>query len=106
MELEDYSMFGSTTMIRATSIESLTNFQKNAKAFAGKLEASKEPLVLTVNGKAKLVIQDAEAYQAMLDELERTRFVEAVRQGLKEVEEGQGIPAEEALSKMKAKYGL
>lgn len=93
-------------MIKITGIDSLTNFQKNAKAFAGKLEESKEPLVLTVNGKAKLVIQDAEAYQAMVDELERSRFVEAVRQGLREVEQGLGRPAEEVIAEMKAKYGF
>ena len=93
-------------MSRTTSIDSLTNFQKNAKSFASRLEESKEPLVLTVNGKAKLVVQDAEAYQAMLDELERGRFVEAVRQGLRESEQGLGRPAEEVYAEMKARYGL
>ena len=93
-------------MIKTSGIDSLTNFQKNAKAFVGELEASKEPLVLTVNGKAKLVVQDALAYQAMLDELERVRFIEAVRQGLKESEQGLGRPAEEVVAEMKAKYGF
>jgi PHD/YefM family antitoxin component YafN of YafNO toxin-antitoxin module len=93
-------------MIRTTGIDSLTNFQKNAKNFATRLEETKEPLVLTVNGKAKLVIQDADAYQSMLDELERSRFLEAVRQGLRESEQGLGRPAEEVFDEMKAKYGL
>ena len=53
-------------MIRTTGIDSLTNFQKIAKSFASRLEESKEPLVLTVNGKAKLVIQEPDAYQAIL----------------------------------------
>ena len=93
-------------MIRTTGIDSLTNFQKNAKQFATRLEETKEPLVLTVNGKAKLVIQDADAYQSMLDELEHSRFIEAVRQGLRESEQGLGRPAEEVFAEMKAKYGL
>ena len=93
-------------MLKTTGIDSLTNFQKNAKSFANQLEASKEPLVLTVNGKAKLVIQDAEAYQKLLDEVERARLIEAVRQGLKESEQGLGRPAEEVFAEMKAKYGL
>jgi PHD/YefM family antitoxin component YafN of YafNO toxin-antitoxin module len=93
-------------MIKTKGIDSLTNFQKNAKSFTTRLEETKEPLVLTVNGKAKLVIQDAEAYQAMLDELEHNRFIEAVRQGLKESEQGLGRPAEEVFADMKAKYGL
>jgi PHD/YefM family antitoxin component YafN of YafNO toxin-antitoxin module len=93
-------------MIKTTGIDSLTNFQKNAKLFARRLEETKDPLVLTVNGKAKLVIQDAEAYQSMLNELEHARFIEAVRQGLKESEQGLRRPAEEVYAEMKAKYGL
>ena len=64
-------------MIRTTGIDSLTNFQKNAKSFVAQLEHTKEPLVLTVNGKAKLVVQDADAYQSILDELERSRHCAA-----------------------------
>jgi PHD/YefM family antitoxin component YafN of YafNO toxin-antitoxin module len=93
-------------MIRTTSIDSLTNFQKNAKSFAIRLEETKEPLVLTVNGKARLVVQDAEAYQSMLDELQQARFVDAVRIGIAEAEQGLALPAEEVYAEMKAKYGL
>ncbi len=84
-------------MIKATSIDSLTNFQKNAKSFTNRLEETKEALVLTVNGKAKLVVQDADAYQALVDEVERSRFIDAVRQGLAESELGLGRPAEVSL---------
>ena len=93
-------------MIRTTGIDSLTNFQKNAKTLAARLEETKEPLVLTVNGKAKVVIQDSDAYQSMLDELEHSRFIESVRQGLLESKQGLGRPAEEVFAEMRAKYGL
>jgi PHD/YefM family antitoxin component YafN of YafNO toxin-antitoxin module len=93
-------------MIRATQIDSLTNFQKNARTFTARLEESKEPILLTVNGRAKIVIQDAQAYQSLLDELEKARFMEAVRLGLREAEEGLGRPAEEIFSEMQTKYGL
>jgi len=93
-------------MIRTTGIDSLTNFQKNAKNFIARLEETGEPLVLTVNGKAKLVVQDADAYQAMLDEMEHSRFLEAVRQGLRESGQGLGRPSEEVFAEMKDKYGL
>jgi PHD/YefM family antitoxin component YafN of YafNO toxin-antitoxin module len=93
-------------MLKTSSIDSLTNFQKNAKSFVSRLEQTQQPMVLTVNGKAKLVIQDADAYQGMLDELERARFVDAVRQGIHEADHGQGRPAEEVFAEMKDKYGL
>ena len=92
--------------LRTTEIDSLTNFQKNAKEFVGQLEQTGQPLVLTVNGKAKLVVQSSEAYQEMLDELERARFVEAVRLGIHEAKQGKGRPAEEVYAEMKAKHGL
>lgn len=95
-----------TQMNKSTSISSLASSLKNPTVFAISLEQSKEPLVLTVNGKAKLVIQDAEAYQEMLDELEKSRFIDAVRQGLKEADQGLGRPAEVVFVEMKAKYGL
>ncbi len=71
-------------MIKTANIESLSSFQKNTKGFVARLESSREPIVLTVNGKAKLVVQDADAYQAMLDQIEDQRFMLAVRQGLSE----------------------
>jgi prevent-host-death family protein len=44
-------------------IQSLTNFRRNSGEFLKQLKKSKRPLVLTVNGKAEAVVQDAEAYQ-------------------------------------------
>jgi predicted transcriptional regulator len=46
------------------------------------------------------------ASQALPDEVERARFLEAVRQGLRESEQGRGRPAETVFAEMKAKYGL
>ena len=93
-------------MIKTTSIDSLTNFQKNAKAFIGRLEKSKAPMVLTVNGKAKLVIQNPQAYQEMVDQIEHARFIDAVKQGLEESKRSLGRPAKSVFAKLKAKHGL
>lgn len=46
------------------------------------LKRSKSPLVLTVNGKAAAVVQDAEAYQRLLDIAARADVGEGIRQGL------------------------
>ena len=92
--------------IKATSVDSLTNFQKNTKEVVLNLEKTGEPMLLTVNGKAKLVVQDAEAYQQMLDELEHSRCIASLRKALQEYEEGKSRPAEEVFQEMKAKYGF
>ena len=41
-----------------------------------------EPVVLTVNGKAAIVVQDAESYQRLLELKERTEVIETLRQRL------------------------
>ena len=48
-------------------IQSLTNFRRKSGEFIKQIKKSKRPVVLTVNGKAEVVVQDAEAYQRLLD---------------------------------------
>ncbi len=52
--------------------DSLTDFKRNVKHFIERIKATKSPLVLTVNGRAEVVVQDASAFQEMIDKLERT----------------------------------
>ena len=48
-------------------IQSLTPFRRCSGDFLKQLKKSKRPVVLTVKGKAAAVVQDAEAYQRLLD---------------------------------------
>ena len=64
------------------------------------------PVVLTVNGKAELVVQDAEGYQQILDRLERFEAVEAIRIGIAAAEEGRLKPARRALAELQEKLGI
>ena len=59
-------------MINLDNIHSLTDFKRNVKQFLERIKATKSPLVLTVNGRAEVVVQDASAFQEMIDKLERT----------------------------------
>lgn len=52
------------SMIIPTNIHSLTEFRQNAKKFVDELQSSGSPLVLTVNGKASLVVENVEVFQA------------------------------------------
>src|SRR6266853_6967240 len=44
-------------------IQAMTTFRRNPGKFMKHLKKTKKPLVLTINGKAEAVVQDAEAYQ-------------------------------------------
>lgn len=93
-------------MIDLREVRSVTEFQRNIKEYVGRLKQNKTPLVLTVNGRAELVVQDAESYQLMLDRLERAETVAAIRRGIKDAEEGRMMPFEEAVSKLREKHGF
>jgi len=56
-------------MIDLREVRSVTEFQRNIKDYVGHLKEKKTPLLLTVNGRAEPVVQDAESYQALLDRL-------------------------------------
>ena len=71
-----------------------------------RLKKTKRPLVLTVHGKAELVVQDANSYQHMLERLDELEAVEAINQGLKDVEEGRVHDAREALEGLRVKLGI
>ena len=91
-------------MIDLREVRSVTEFQRNIKEYVGRLKETKTPLVLTVNGRAELVVQDAASYQEMLDRLENAETMAALRRGLKDAEAGRLIPLDEAVKKLRAKH--
>ena len=56
-------------MLDTREIHSLTDFLRNHKAHVAPLKETQAPEVLTVSGKAEVVVQDAASYQIMLDRL-------------------------------------
>ncbi|MGB9180336.1 MAG: type II toxin-antitoxin system Phd/YefM family antitoxin [Pyrinomonadaceae bacterium] len=90
-------------MISLKDIESLTAFKRNTNEYVKKIKKSGNPLVLTVNGKAQLVVQDAESYQRMLEVLDRAETIEAVRDGLESVRQGRTMSLDEFDKKMRKK---
>ncbi|HXG64082.1 MAG TPA: type II toxin-antitoxin system prevent-host-death family antitoxin [Blastocatellia bacterium] len=93
-------------MINLKDIQSLTDFKRNTAKYLRKMKKSKNPLVLTVNGKAELIVQDARAYQEMLERIERAETITAIRKGIEEFERGEGRPAREALEELRRKHGI
>jgi prevent-host-death family protein len=93
-------------MISLDDIQSLTDFKRNTAKYLKKMKKTKRPVVLTVNGRAELVVQDARAYQEMLERIERAETVAALRQGIEEFETGEGRPAREALEELRRKHGI
>jgi prevent-host-death family protein len=87
-------------------IQSLTTFRRKSGEFLKHLKKTKRPVILTVNGKAEAVVQDAEAYQRLLDLAARADVYEAIRQGLDDVAHGRTRPAREVFDELRKRYGI
>ena len=87
-------------------IQSLTTFRRKPSQFLKQLRRSKRPVVLTVNGKAQAVVQDAAAYQRLLDIAARADVYEAIRQGLDDASHGRTRPARAVFEELRRKHGI
>jgi prevent-host-death family protein len=87
-------------------IQALTTFRNNSSAFLRRLKKTKRPVILTVNGKAAAVVQDAGAYQRLLDIAAQADAPEGIRQGREDVAKGRTYPAREALKSFRRDRGL
>jgi PHD/YefM family antitoxin component YafN of YafNO toxin-antitoxin module len=70
------------------------------------LKKTRRPVVLTVKGKAAAVVQDAEAYQRLLDIAAQADAKEGMRQGLEDVKQGRVRPAREFFADFEAEHGI
>ena len=82
-------------------IDSLTSFKRNTGKFLKRLRSTGTPVVLTINGKAEVVVQDADAYQHLLDLAEQAETIQAVERSLQQFGKGRGKPASAALDKLR-----
>jgi prevent-host-death family protein len=90
-------------------IDSLTNFKRQTAEYLERLHKTGEPVVLTVNGKAQVVVQDAGAYQKLVDaaaKVERDETLAAIREGLADMKAGRSKPARATLKSLARKYGI
>jgi len=85
-------------MFNLQNIHSLTDFKRNANSYIESIRSTKSPIVLTVNGEAAVVVQDAIVFQNLVDrlksaedelnQLETDRLRKAIALGIKDAEEG------------------
>ena len=87
-------------------IQSLTTFRRRSGEFLKQLKKTKRAVVLTVNGKAAAVVQDAAAYQRLLDIAARANAEEGIRQGLEQAKAGQGRDVEDFFAEFETRHGI
>jgi len=78
-------------------IRSLTTFKRDTAGSLKQLKKSGRPLVLTVQGKAEVVVMSAETYQEMAEQLDT---LTAIRKGLAQARRGLGRSVEMVFGEM------
>src|SRR5258708_29591389 len=94
------------TMKLARDIMSLSTFKRDSNKVMRQMKKTKEPVVLTINGKAAVVVQDAESYQQLLDLKERAETTEILRQRLATLGNKKGRSADEFFTEFFAKNNI
>ena len=87
-------------------IQPMTTFCNHSAEIMRHLKDTKRPVVLTVNGKAAAVVQDAEAYQHLLDLAAEANAAEGIRQGFEDVSAGRSRPARQGFDEIRGEYGI
>lgn len=84
----------------ARDIDSLSNFKRDTSGFLQRLKKTGEPVVLTINGKAELVVQDARSYQRLLEAADEVESLEFLRQSLEDADAGRLLPMRKAVASL------
>ncbi|HVF47676.1 MAG TPA: type II toxin-antitoxin system Phd/YefM family antitoxin [Pyrinomonadaceae bacterium] len=87
-------------------IQSLSVFKRDTAKFMQQIKKTGEPIVLTVNGKAEMVVLDAERYDDFLRQKDRIEAIEGIRRGREDVKDGRVRDAEDFFDEMFAKYDI
>lgn len=92
-------------MVKISAIKPLSDFVRNTKAHIHRIRSTGEPEVLTVNGEAAVVIQDASAYEEVAALAEQARQDARLLAALAHFRAGgKGKPADEVFAQLKRKH--
>jgi prevent-host-death family protein len=84
----------------AKDIQSLSHFKRNTARVMKRMRKSGNSVVLTVNGKAEVVVQDAGAYQRLLAAAAGAEMIEFLREAKADADAGRTVPARQFLNSL------
>ena len=87
-------------------IHSLSEFKRNTAKFMTRMKKSGHPVVLTINGRAELVVQDTSSYQRLVELAEHAEMVEFLKKSQEDIAAGRTVSAREALEGLAKKHKL
>ena len=89
-------------MLNSYDMHTVTDFSRKPAEHIKRLMERKRPEILTVNGKAAVVVQDAETYEKMAALAAYAESIQSIRQALSE----KGRPLEHFTQAFESKHGI
>lgn len=89
-------------MFNSSDIHTVTDFSRKPSEHIKRLMDSKRPEILTINGKAAIVMQDAETYERMAALAEYAESIQDIRLALSE----EGRQLKQFTKAFEAKQGI
>jgi prevent-host-death family protein len=86
-------------------IQTVSQFKQNAAKLVKQVQETKQPIVLTVNGKPAVVLQDAESFEAMAVKREYDFTIAELKEALADFDNRDNWPLhEEVFNELRRKY--
>lgn len=89
-------------MFNSSDIHTVTDFSRKPAEHIKRLRESKRPEILTVNGKAAVVVQDAESYERMAALADYADSILTIRKAMSE----EGRPLKGFITEFEARHGI
>ena len=86
----------------SSRIKPISYLKAHAAEIVRNLNEHREPLVITQNGEAKVVIQDIESFEQTLETM---ALLKILALGTRQIEEGKVRPAEEVIKRLRERQG-
>jgi prevent-host-death family protein len=90
----------------ANDVESLSHFKRKTGELMKRMKKTGHPILLTINGKAEIVVQEAAAYLRLRELADKAEMMEFLRESRADIEAGRTEPALEALERLAKKHEL
>ena len=91
----------------ARDIKTLTEFKQNGSRLIKQVQETHEPLVLTVNGKPAVVLQDPDSFQQLVDQREYNETAAVLRKRMADIDNADQWPThEEVFEQIRKKFKI
>ena len=84
----------------STNIKPISYLKANASDVVNQLQEQREPMIITQNGEAKMVVQDIESYEKTQQTL---ALLKILALGQQQIEAGQVVEASTAIERVRAR---